>query len=181
MKSAFSFLSNLNGSANTPASNEVTNVAKDNSDDKEKPSEESVYLANLKSLNKCVLDWIDKCIKKNPACVLTPIFQDYEKHINSLKKPIPVKNEESKSNENASGFKFNFAQSNSPNVNNPLSQSNTSSSTSTLSNSIFPTLVKPPIATTTSSWLPSSSISKTNFFSSLASNSADKPTLGGLR
>ena len=48
-------------------------------DDKEKE-----YLANLKLLNQQLTSWINEHVKKNPCCVLTPIFEDYEKHLKGL-------------------------------------------------------------------------------------------------
>jgi nuclear pore complex protein Nup50 len=45
---------------------------------------EKEYLANLKSLNETVTTWITDHVKKNPCCVLTPIFRDYEKHLKDL-------------------------------------------------------------------------------------------------
>ncbi|KZS11118.1 Nuclear pore complex protein Nup50 [Daphnia magna] len=57
---------------NTPSSN-ADNGAK-----------EKEYLTSLKVLNETVTSWITDHVKKNPCCVLTPIFQDYEKHLRDL-------------------------------------------------------------------------------------------------
>ena len=46
----------------------------------------SDYLSNLKALNNSVLEWITQHVKKNPYCILTPIFKDYEKHLGELEK-----------------------------------------------------------------------------------------------
>lgn len=47
-------------------------------------SSDSEYLQNLKALNKSVLDWISTHVAKNPYCILTPIFKDYETHLTRL-------------------------------------------------------------------------------------------------
>ncbi|XP_057379784.1 nuclear pore complex protein Nup50-like [Daphnia carinata] len=47
-------------------------------------AKEKEYLASLKVLNETVTAWITDHVKKNPCCVLTPIFQDYEKHLKDL-------------------------------------------------------------------------------------------------
>lgn len=46
----------------------------------------SDYLSNLKALNNSVLEWITQHVRKNPYCILTPIFKDYEKHLGELEK-----------------------------------------------------------------------------------------------
>ncbi|XP_048242283.1 nuclear pore complex protein Nup50-like isoform X1 [Haliotis rufescens] len=47
---------------------------------------ESEFLMNLKSLNQSVVTWIEQHVEKNPFCILTPIFKDYEKHLEELEK-----------------------------------------------------------------------------------------------
>ncbi|ESO91777.1 hypothetical protein LOTGIDRAFT_233352 [Lottia gigantea] len=44
------------------------------------------YYHSLKSLNKSVLEWIKKHIERDPYCILTPIFTDYSKHLEDIKK-----------------------------------------------------------------------------------------------
>lgn len=46
----------------------------------------SDYLSNLKALNNSVLEWITQHVRKNPYCILTPIFKDYEKHLSELER-----------------------------------------------------------------------------------------------
>ena len=46
----------------------------------------SSYSENLKKLNESVLSWIKSHVDKNPFCILTPIFKDYEKHLDTLEK-----------------------------------------------------------------------------------------------
>ncbi|XP_046561463.1 nuclear pore complex protein Nup50-like isoform X2 [Haliotis rubra] len=47
---------------------------------------ESEFLMNLKSLNQSVVTWIQQHVDKNPFCILTPIFKDYEEHLEELEK-----------------------------------------------------------------------------------------------
>lgn len=42
------------------------------------------YLRQLKLLNENILSWIQKHVSKNPYCILTPSFKDYEKHLGDL-------------------------------------------------------------------------------------------------
>jgi len=49
----------------------------------------SKYYAQLKSLNEGVSKWILKHVEKNPTCILTPIFKDYEKHLAEIEKMNP--------------------------------------------------------------------------------------------
>ncbi|XP_054267687.1 nuclear pore complex protein Nup50 [Macrosteles quadrilineatus] len=79
-KTSFGFLSNstssststpsTNGTTITPMSTEVT--------------AEQKYLSNLQELNKSVSTWIKSCVDKNPGCILTPVFKDYEKYLKEL-------------------------------------------------------------------------------------------------
>ena len=73
-----------------------------------KPSDsganEKEYLASLKVLNETVTTWITDHVKKNPCCVLTPIFQDYEKHL----KDLESKRSSSKENKTADTTKSAF-------------------------------------------------------------------------
>lgn len=48
------------------------------------PAEKSAYLTNLKNLNTSVLEWIQKHVKENPYIDLTPVFKDYQKHIQDI-------------------------------------------------------------------------------------------------
>ena len=42
------------------------------------------YLSKLATLNKEVSAWISKHVAKDPFCILTPIFNDYAKHLASI-------------------------------------------------------------------------------------------------
>ncbi|CAG2187569.1 NPAP60 [Mytilus edulis] len=44
------------------------------------------YLSSLKNLNESVLSWIKSHVDKNPFCILTPVFKDYEKHLEEIMK-----------------------------------------------------------------------------------------------
>lgn len=57
---------------------------------------QNVYLSNLKALNTSVLNWIKQHLDKNPYCILTPIFKDYENHLSEMEK------EKKKDSENGS-------------------------------------------------------------------------------
>ena len=49
----------------------------------------SKYLQQLRALNESVNKWITDHVNKNPHCVLTPIFKDYEKHLAEVEKLNP--------------------------------------------------------------------------------------------
>lgn len=55
-------------------------------------SKDTEYYANLKGLNESVSNWIKTHVDKNPFCILTPIFKDYEKYLSEIesKKDKPV-------------------------------------------------------------------------------------------
>ncbi|VDN12724.1 unnamed protein product [Dibothriocephalus latus] len=61
----------------TPNSSSTT----DNSDPK---TPNDAYLARLSVLNKEFLAWITKHVSEDPYCILTPIFGDYAKHLQSI-------------------------------------------------------------------------------------------------
>jgi len=53
-------------------------------------SKKSEYLADLKALNIQVTNWIKSHVDGNPLVDLTPVFQDYEKHLNEMRKKFNV-------------------------------------------------------------------------------------------
>lgn len=57
---------------------------------------QNTYLSNLKALNISVSTWIKQHLDKNPYCILSPIFKDYENHLNELER------ERQKTSENGS-------------------------------------------------------------------------------
>lgn len=56
------------------------------SSDEHNGASKNNYLSNLKALNISVLNWIKQHLDKNPYCILSPIFKDYEKHLGELEK-----------------------------------------------------------------------------------------------
>lgn len=83
--SLFSFLGQTaTPQVKTPSADEpATQVKKPVSDTDENGNEEE-YLSSLRVLNETVTSWVAEHVKKNPCCVLTPIFSDYEKHLKTL-------------------------------------------------------------------------------------------------
>ena len=65
-----------NGEINATGQSQTTSASSNRAD----------YLSNLKALNNSVLEWITQHVRKNPYCILTPIFKDYEKHLGELEK-----------------------------------------------------------------------------------------------
>lgn len=73
---SFSFLTNLNKPSDT------TNGAasKDTINDSKSPE----YYSKLTGLNQGVSRWIKSHVDSNPLCILTPIFQDYERYLDEI-------------------------------------------------------------------------------------------------
>lgn len=88
---SFNVRSVINGSAeNKEEQKEKTNET-ENGQEKSVPSSNSAekkksYLPSLKNLNESVLAWIKSHVDKNPFCILTPVFKDYEKHLSEIMK-----------------------------------------------------------------------------------------------
>jgi hypothetical protein len=62
------------------ASSHSTDKKKKSGEEKARKAEkEHKYLAYVKTLNKSVIAWIQKHVEDKPACILTPVFDDYEK------------------------------------------------------------------------------------------------------
>ena len=59
----------------------------------------SKYLHQLKCLNEGVTKWIKQHVDKNPYCILTPIFKDYEKHLAEIEKHNPENEQPKESKE----------------------------------------------------------------------------------
>ncbi|XP_014281075.1 nuclear pore complex protein Nup50 [Halyomorpha halys] len=117
VKNTFSFLSNLNGSSSQTASPSVpsampsllsSSTSTESKPADSKPSNENLHATKIKVLNECLVEWISKWVSKNPTCVLTPVFRDYEKHLETIKSGIDCQKEESKPSEKAPELKFNF-------------------------------------------------------------------------
>jgi len=48
------------------------------------------YIQKLKSLNDSFLRWIDQHVRSNPCCILSPVFRDYDRHVDDLNKTYGV-------------------------------------------------------------------------------------------
>jgi nuclear pore complex protein Nup50 len=81
--SPFSFLSSSNGISKSPLSNLSNEKLTTSSKDTECNVD---YLSRLKGLNESVLDWLKMHISKNPCCILTPVFNDYNKYLEVIRK-----------------------------------------------------------------------------------------------
>ncbi|KAF7248438.1 hypothetical protein EG68_08578 [Paragonimus skrjabini miyazakii] len=80
----FNFSSNVGLSSNNGTSQtSVISACSENVD------LEASYLKQLQTLNQNLLEWIEKHIKADPICILSPIFQDYEKHLQLLHEKYP--------------------------------------------------------------------------------------------
>lgn len=117
MKNTFSFLANLNGSSSQTSSPSVpstmpsllsSSTSSESKPADSKPSTENLHATKIKVLNECFVEWISKWVSKNPTCVLTPVFRDYEKHLDSIKSGIDNQKEESKPTDKGPEIKFNF-------------------------------------------------------------------------
>ncbi|KAG8227103.1 hypothetical protein J437_LFUL006358 [Ladona fulva] len=62
-----------------PSSTTTTTTKTDKTNTESSHSTE--YYGQLKSLNESVSAWIKSHVDKNPICILTPIFRDYEKYL----------------------------------------------------------------------------------------------------
>ncbi|CAH1389931.1 unnamed protein product [Nezara viridula] len=117
VKNTFSFLANLNGSSQTSSPSVSSTMPSllssstltESKPAYSKPSNENLHATKIKVLNECLVEWISKWVSKNPTCVLTPVFRDYEKHLESIKSSIDNKKEESEQTENVPELKFNFS------------------------------------------------------------------------
>lgn len=121
------------------------------------------YYAKLKGLNQAVSSWIKTHVDKNPLCLLTPIFKDYEKYLEEINKNEDSSACDKKSDpQSMSNFKFQAA--------------NSSTSTSTSTSNIFSFASKNKDSTDANATEPK----KTSIFgnSTTSSDDAAKPTTG---
>ncbi|KER19947.1 hypothetical protein T265_11394 [Opisthorchis viverrini] len=77
----FNFGAKLGTVVSSSVSNEPTGASAALS---ENLKNETEYLKQLQTLNQNLLDWIGKHIKEDPHCILSPVFQDYEKYLREL-------------------------------------------------------------------------------------------------
>ncbi|XP_018803939.1 PREDICTED: nuclear pore complex protein Nup50 [Bactrocera latifrons] len=134
------------------------NVVKENA--KESKGKSTSYQCKIKSLNEAVTEWIKTHVEKNPLCILTPIFKDYDKYIKE------IEDEE----QNAEQLK---ASNDSASVKNTSSDAPTD--TPTLGNFKFSAFSKP-----TTSTLSTSSTSALFSFSSTPASSAAAPSASSV-
>jgi hypothetical protein len=73
---SFSFLTNLN----KPSDTTNGSASKDTTNDSKSPE----YYSELTGLNQSVSRWIKSHVDSNPLCILTPIFRDYERHLDKI-------------------------------------------------------------------------------------------------
>ncbi|XP_075972100.1 nuclear pore complex protein Nup50 [Anticarsia gemmatalis] len=63
-------------------------ITKSNTTEAEKSDDTSEskmkYYSKLKGLNESVCNWIKKHVEQTPLCILTPIFNDYEKYLKEI-------------------------------------------------------------------------------------------------
>ncbi|XP_076642089.1 nuclear pore complex protein Nup50 [Halictus rubicundus] len=64
-------------------SSTTTNKINDQTD-QNTSKKSSEYFAKLKGLNESVTQWIKSHVDANPFCILTPIFQDYERYLKEI-------------------------------------------------------------------------------------------------
>lgn len=105
----FSFLSQTKKPI--PVSSPVNNAENGSSSALTESSSEKEYLASLRALNETVTTWIADHVKKNPCCVLTPIFQDYEKHLKELESKRSAVAKETTNSQVSETFKLGTSQS----------------------------------------------------------------------
>ncbi|XP_055914147.1 nuclear pore complex protein Nup50 [Eupeodes corollae] len=78
------------------------------------------YYSKLKGLNQAVSSWIKTHVDKNPLCLLTPIFKDYEKYLAEIDKTEGLAKTESgsqsQSQSSLNNFKFSATPSSSANI-----------------------------------------------------------------
>ncbi|KAK3612495.1 hypothetical protein CHS0354_024465 [Potamilus streckersoni] len=74
----------IDSSPNKKVKGDTIQITKNQSQNGSSASEKSAYLQSLKKLNESVTDWIQQHVQKNPYCILTPVFKDYESHLATL-------------------------------------------------------------------------------------------------
>ena len=62
----------------------------------------SRYFAELTALNQSVTKWIKQHVDKDPLCILTPIFKDYEKHLENIKIKYPKESKDTEEDQSTS-------------------------------------------------------------------------------
>ncbi len=70
--------------ASSPPNGPSSSVSSSSSPPLSSSEQDGDYLQQLSSLNHSVRDWIDKHVTENPYVDLTPVFRDYEAHLNTI-------------------------------------------------------------------------------------------------
>jgi len=97
----------------------------------DKAKTERKYLAHVKTLNKSVLAWIQKHVEDRPTCILTPVFEDYERHLKRIEERfgvVPSDNEDSEPEGAATGNMANTEDQEKPETNGSKSEHDTATS-----------------------------------------------------
>lgn len=94
------------------------------------------YYSKLKGLNESVSDWIKKHVVETPLCILTPIFNDYEKYLKEIQEEYHSGGNDSKKDEGTAAPAKNTSQISSNLQSTPKSTSSLLSSTSSGPNSL---------------------------------------------
>lgn len=170
MQSTASAVSTSSSSSNGIKSTTTTTTTSTTTADKTSENQDTVFFSNLKKLNESVLKWIEQHVAENPFCILTPIFEDYNDHLNKIRnnKLVSgnVKNlEESatESNLHKNGSSFTTPSSTDTATSSVASSISAPTSQTSDTTSAAPTTTT---TTTTSSPWPISSISNSIFSSS---------------
>jgi len=48
------------------------------------------YVQKVKCLNESLVRWIDQHVRSSPCCILSPVFRDYERHLDKLNNTFNV-------------------------------------------------------------------------------------------
>uniref|UniRef100_A0A1E1XUP1 Putative nuclear pore complex component n=1 Tax=Amblyomma sculptum TaxID=1581419 RepID=A0A1E1XUP1_AMBSC len=64
---------------------------------KETQKNGSVFLSKLASLNKSFVNWLEKNLNSNPCCDFTPVFHDYNRHLEEIRRRYSSKPEPTES------------------------------------------------------------------------------------
>uniref|UniRef100_A0A0C9RV35 Putative nuclear pore complex component n=1 Tax=Amblyomma americanum TaxID=6943 RepID=A0A0C9RV35_AMBAM len=64
---------------------------------KETQKSDSVYLRKLARLNECFVNWLEKQLNSNPCCDFTPVFRDYNRHLDEIQRRYNTKPEPTES------------------------------------------------------------------------------------
>uniref|UniRef100_A0A6M2DFM7 Putative nuclear pore complex component n=1 Tax=Xenopsylla cheopis TaxID=163159 RepID=A0A6M2DFM7_XENCH len=82
---------NLAGNNFKPAS--PAENSKQDVEEEKKSTRDSKFFAEIRSLNESVTRWIKEHVDKDPFCLLTPIFNDYENHLKTIQESYEERTE----------------------------------------------------------------------------------------